>query len=45
VRIFIARIIFYFYTIKPLWVGNFRAKIKNLILGGLFEVSFSKILC
>ncbi len=20
---------FYFYTIKPLWVGDFRAKIKN----------------
>ncbi len=38
----------YFYTIKPLWVGDFRAKIKNskiLYLGGLFEVSFSKIMC
>jgi hypothetical protein len=39
---------FYCYTIKPLWVGDFRAKIKNskfLYLGGLFGVSFSKILC
>ncbi len=39
---------FYFYTIKPLWVGDFRAKIKNSkfkYLGGLFGVSFSKILC
>jgi hypothetical protein len=26
-RIFIARIFFYFYTIKSLWVGDFRAKI------------------
>jgi hypothetical protein len=39
---------FYFYTIKPLWVGDFRAKIKNskfLCLRGLLGVSFSKILC
>ncbi len=39
---------FYFYTIKSLWVGDFRAKIKIIFfeyLGGLFEVSFSKILC
>jgi hypothetical protein len=30
---------FYFYTIKPLWVGDFRAKIKNskfLIFRGSF---------
>jgi hypothetical protein len=39
---------FDFYTIKPLWVGDFRAKNKNykfLYLWGLFEVSFPKILC
>ncbi len=30
---------FYFYTIKPLWVGDFRAKIKNskiLLIRGSF---------
>ncbi len=38
----------YFYTIRPLWVGDFRVKIKNSkfqYLGGLLGVSFSKILC
>jgi hypothetical protein len=36
---------FYFYTIKPLWVGDFRAKIKNLnfnILGVFWGFLFRK---
>jgi hypothetical protein len=37
VKIFIARIFFYFYTTKPLWVGDFRAKkIHILIFRGYF---------
>jgi hypothetical protein len=39
---------FYFFSIKPLWVGDFRAKIKNSKFwywGCLLGVYFSKILC
>ena len=36
---------FYFFTIKPLWVGDFRAKIKKILIfrgsfGGLFFENF-----
>jgi hypothetical protein len=47
VKIFIAQIFFYFYTIKPLWVGDFRAKIKKIKIlifrgpfGGFFFETF-----